>query len=430
MVPMFIRATQLTPAVIDKMDVLSQKIIPKIDGIRCVKEIATEVEIDTDLVMRCVRNLHFYECVSLVPLFLYSNIYVATEKLHDFYTNPSEIEDCLHFVRIRLSDGELGPVPKFGDVFRLFMSLKCGITMRDWCESMVPRRYNVDERRMVQFGMHHQFLRKLSTYPIPTIPPNEMERAGRIYRLCDGTRALEDLAVIYDMMPEELHYISYPGLVIKMTNSKLVLYSYWRSSCAWRVRIALNLKKLEYDYKTVNLLSADDLNEFAKLNPAQKVPALLVGGTPITESIAIIEYLDEVYPDRYPLLPKDPIQRAQSRAIALQIAANIQPIQNIRILKYVGEQTPGAAPKWASYWLTDGLRDLEAMVSRTCGVFAVGDKVTIADLCIPSIMYNAKRWNVDVSQFPNLCKIESALSEIPEFEAAHPNNQPDANLNV
>ncbi|VDM52863.1 unnamed protein product [Angiostrongylus costaricensis] len=92
MVPMFIRATQLTPAVIDKMDVLCQKIIPKIDGIRCVKEIATEVEIDTDLVMRCVRNLHFYECVSLVPLFLYSNTYVATEKLHDFYTNPCEIE--------------------------------------------------------------------------------------------------------------------------------------------------------------------------------------------------------------------------------------------------------------------------------------------------------------------------------------------------
>ncbi|XGW34842.1 hypothetical protein V3C99_018688 [Haemonchus contortus] len=92
MVPMFIRASQLSPAVIDKMDVLSQKIIPKIDGIRCVKEIATEVEIDADLVMRCVRNLHFYECVSLVPLFLYSNTYVATEKLHDFYSSSSEIE--------------------------------------------------------------------------------------------------------------------------------------------------------------------------------------------------------------------------------------------------------------------------------------------------------------------------------------------------
>uniref|UniRef100_A0A0K0DP01 Nitrogen permease regulator 2 n=1 Tax=Angiostrongylus cantonensis TaxID=6313 RepID=A0A0K0DP01_ANGCA len=101
MVPMFIRATQLTPAVIDKMDVLCQKIIPKIDGIRCVKEIATEVEIDTDLVMRCVRNLHFYECVSLVPLFLYSNTYVATEKLHNFYTNPCEIEVFNSFPEFR-----------------------------------------------------------------------------------------------------------------------------------------------------------------------------------------------------------------------------------------------------------------------------------------------------------------------------------------
>ncbi|KAK6038119.1 hypothetical protein COOONC_24376 [Cooperia oncophora] len=98
MVPMFIRATQLSPAVIDKMDVLSQKIIPKIDGIRCVKEIATEVEIDADLVMRCVRNLHFYECISLVPLFLYSNTYVATEKLHEFYNNPSEIQVVLIFL--------------------------------------------------------------------------------------------------------------------------------------------------------------------------------------------------------------------------------------------------------------------------------------------------------------------------------------------
>ncbi|KAK6759530.1 hypothetical protein RB195_021237 [Necator americanus] len=206
MVPMFIRAIQVTPALIDKMDVLSQKIIPKIDGIRCVKEIATEVEIDPDLVMRCVRNLHFYECVSLVPLFLYSNTYVSTEKLHDFYSNPSEIEDCLQFSRFRLPDGELGPVPQFCDVFRLLVSLKCGMTLRDWCDAMTPRRYNVDERRLVQFGMHHHFLRKLSIYPITTVPTNEVELSGKIFRLCDGTRALEDLAVIYDMMPDELHY--------------------------------------------------------------------------------------------------------------------------------------------------------------------------------------------------------------------------------
>ncbi|VDK64780.1 unnamed protein product [Cylicostephanus goldi] len=128
--------------------------------------------------MRCVstlRNLHFYECVSLVPLFLYSNTYVATEKLHDFYNDHAERE----FARHRLTDGELGPVPKFCDVFRLLMSLKCGITLREWCDTMMPRRYNVDERRLVQFGMHHQFLRKLSIYPIATIPTNEVERSGK-----------------------------------------------------------------------------------------------------------------------------------------------------------------------------------------------------------------------------------------------------------
>ncbi|WKY14136.1 hypothetical protein Q1695_000021 [Nippostrongylus brasiliensis] len=207
MVPMFIRATVPNPAVVDKMDVLSQKIIPKIDGIRCVKEIATEVEIDPDLVMRCVRNLHFYECISLVPLFLYSNIYVATEKLHDFYDNPSEINDCVDFVRFRLADGELGAVPRFCDIFRLLMSLKCGVTLREWCDVMGPRRYHIDERRLIQFGMHHQFLRKLSIYPISTISSSEMERSGKIFRYCDGTKALEDLAVIYDVMPEDLHYI-------------------------------------------------------------------------------------------------------------------------------------------------------------------------------------------------------------------------------
>ncbi|KIH58483.1 putative maleylacetoacetate isomerase [Ancylostoma duodenale] len=157
--------------------------------------------------------------------------------------------------------------------------------------------------------------------------------------------------------------------------------------------LALNLKKVDYEYKTINLLSKEDLNspDFLAVNPARKVPALVVDGVPLTESMAIMEYIDETYPGGCPILPKDPIQRAQSRAIALQIVAGIQPIQNLRILKYLNEQTPGSGAKWASHWLTDGLRDLEAMLSRSAGVYAVGDKVTIADLCIPSIVYNAKR---------------------------------------
>ncbi|KHJ89337.1 putative maleylacetoacetate isomerase [Oesophagostomum dentatum] len=105
-----------------------------------------------------------------------------------------------------------------------------------------------------------------------------------------------------------------------MPHSKPILYSYWRSSCSWRVRIALNLKKIDYEYKIVDLLSPEDMTspDFTAVNPAKKVPALVVDGVPLTESMAIMEYLDEAYPDRYPLLPKDPIQRAHSRAIALQ----------------------------------------------------------------------------------------------------------------
>ncbi|VDM74057.1 unnamed protein product [Strongylus vulgaris] len=102
----------------------------------------------------------------------------------------------------------------------------------------------------------------------------------------------------------------------------------------------------------------------------------------------------------------------------------------MRILKYLNEETPGSGAKWAKHWLTDGLRDLEALVSRSAGVYAVGDKVSMADLCIPSIMYNAKRWGVDISVFPTLSKIDAALGEIPEFQAAHPDKQPDANMNA
>ncbi|KAK6112682.1 Nitrogen permease regulator 2 family protein [Brugia pahangi] len=169
MVPMF---TQIpppnTPNHISKMDVLSQKICPKVDGVCCIKEIAMLVQIDTDLVMRCVRNLHFYGCLTLIPLFMYANTYVATEQLHDFYMNTDLI--------------------------------KTGMTMKDWCERMSPRQYNVDERRAIQFGICHGFVRKLCIYPV-SLKKCDMRR---IAKLCDGTRSLEDLAVIFAISPVRL----------------------------------------------------------------------------------------------------------------------------------------------------------------------------------------------------------------------------------
>ncbi|KAJ1371834.1 hypothetical protein KIN20_033865 [Parelaphostrongylus tenuis] len=119
-----------------------------------------------------------------------------------------EVQACLEFVRIRLPDGELGPVPKFGGVFRLFMSLRCDVTVRDWCQSMVPRdimSMSVEWRNSVCITLFA--LRKLCIYPVPAISPSEVERFGRIFRLCDGTRALEDLAAIYDLMPDELYHM-------------------------------------------------------------------------------------------------------------------------------------------------------------------------------------------------------------------------------
>ena len=129
MVPMFIREVDLTDRLIEKMDVLSQKIIPQIDGINTVREIAISLEPDPSLVARCVRNLNFYECVSLVPMFLYYNTYVATERVHDFYKNKKEINECLDFVKIQSITTEDGseipmPTPEFSDVFRLYLSMK------------------------------------------------------------------------------------------------------------------------------------------------------------------------------------------------------------------------------------------------------------------------------------------------------------------
>lgn len=195
MVPMFIREVTLTDHLIEKMDVLSQKIIPQIDGINTVREIAIILELDPSLVARCVRNLHFYECVSLVPMFLYYNTYVATERVHDFYKNQTEINDCLEFVKIQTEIGADGSeiptrTPEFSDVFRLYLSMKvvgpklpidesdsnrlrfqCGNNLAEWADLEKPRSMGIDEQRLVQFGMHHQFLRKLSKYPICVANP-------------------------------------------------------------------------------------------------------------------------------------------------------------------------------------------------------------------------------------------------------------------
>ncbi|CAB3399621.1 unnamed protein product [Caenorhabditis bovis] len=212
-------------------------------------------------------------------------------------------------------------------------------------------------------------------------------------------------------------------------SEKPILYSYWRSSCAWRVRIALNLKGIDYEYRTVNLLSKEALDDLSKYNPARLVPVLVVKGQSIAESLAIIDYLEDVYPEKS-LHPKDPILKARAKAIFLHVACGIQPLQNLKVLQFVNQKTPGYGSEWSAHWITLGLNSLEEMLKKGSGKYCVGDEITVADLAIPSIVYNAKRFGVPLTNYPNITRIDEALGKIPEFQKACPDAQPDAGLNA
>ncbi|CAL2035700.1 unnamed protein product [Caenorhabditis brenneri] len=208
--------------------------------------------------------------------------------------------------------------------------------------------------------------------------------------------------------------------------SKPILYSAWTSSCSSRVRIALALKKIDYEYHTVDIKTEEEMKEFAMTNPAKKIPILKINGLVLTESLAIIEYLDEVYPDP-PLLPKDAGERAHARAIAFHIASNIQPLQNKTIIHKLNEKVPGYGAEWTKDVISRGFEALEELLKMYSGKYCVGDQITIADLNLPSIVYNATdKYNVDITPYPLICKINKTLSEIPEFQAAEPARQPDA----
>ncbi|TMW63273.1 hypothetical protein Poli38472_002214 [Pythium oligandrum] len=212
-----------------------------------------------------------------------------------------------------------------------------------------------------------------------------------------------------------------------------VLYSYWRSSCSWRVRIGLAWKGIEYANKPVHLLTdgGEHLKEeFTKMNPNQRLPALIIDGHTLTQSAAILEYLEETHPEK-PLLPTDPLQRAQVRTICQIIGADIQPIQNLAVMNKVVEDLPAeekAAQKvaWGKFWIQRGFVGLEQELARTAGKFCVGDTITMADLFLEPQVYNANRFGVDMSQFPVISRISAELSQLAEFQAAHPSNQPDA----
>ncbi|KAJ8390818.1 hypothetical protein AAFF_G00099500 [Aldrovandia affinis] len=205
--------------------------------------------------------------------------------------------------------------------------------------------------------------------------------------------------------------------------NKPVLHGYFRSSCSWRVRIALALKGIEYDQVPVNLIKDGGqqvTDQYKTLNPMQQVPALVIDGITLLQSLAIIQYIEETRPGPK-LLPSDPHARAQVRMISDLIASGIQPLQNLHVLQKIGEEKV----QWAQYFILRGFEALEPLLKQTAGKFCVGDEISMADLCLVPQVYNAERFKVDVSQFPTIERLNQTLTEIEAFKVSHPSCQPD-----
>ncbi|KAI8322427.1 glutathione transferase zeta 1, isoform CRA_c [Martensiomyces pterosporus] len=205
-------------------------------------------------------------------------------------------------------------------------------------------------------------------------------------------------------------------------SDKPVLYTYFRSSSAARVRIALNHKGIDYEARPVNLLKGEQLSEeYVKVNPSGMVPYLIIDGHEFCQSVAILEYLEETRTER-PLLPKDPVQRAQVRAIVGAICSDTQPLQNLGVLKTLPQEERAG---YACRIITKGLAVVERLLEKTAGEFCVGDQVTLADCCLIPQLFNAHRYGVDFDKLPLIRGIEERASKLDAFHRAHWAQQPD-----
>uniref|UniRef100_A0A671U9Y0 Maleylacetoacetate isomerase n=1 Tax=Sparus aurata TaxID=8175 RepID=A0A671U9Y0_SPAAU len=202
-----------------------------------------------------------------------------------------------------------------------------------------------------------------------------------------------------------------------------VLHGYFRSSCSWRVRIAFALKGVEYDQVPINLIRDGGqqlTQEYKTLNPMQQVPAVEIDGITLSQSLAVIQYINETRPGPR-LLPADPKKRAQVRMISDLIASGIQPLQNLYVIQKVGAEKM----QWSHHFIDRGFQALEPILKQTAGKYCVGDEISMADICLVPQVYNAERFKVDVGQYPTIKRLNQALLEIEAFKVSHPSCQPD-----
>jgi maleylacetoacetate isomerase/maleylpyruvate isomerase len=207
------------------------------------------------------------------------------------------------------------------------------------------------------------------------------------------------------------------------------LHSYWRATAPYRVRIALNLKGLAFDYAPVNLAAGEQLADpYRRINRQSLTPALETeGGAVLTQSLAILEWLEEVHPVP-PLLPADPLDRARVRAMAGVVACDIHPLNNLRIQKQLARLGVDADGRmiWTQRWINDGFAALEPMIAACGQGFAFGAAPTLADCLLIPQVYSAERYEVDLSPYPAIRTVAARCAEHPAFQAAHPDRQPDA----
>ncbi|TXT34459.1 MAG: maleylacetoacetate isomerase [Comamonadaceae bacterium] len=213
----------------------------------------------------------------------------------------------------------------------------------------------------------------------------------------------------------------------------LSLYSYFRSSAAYRVRIALHLKGLPFNTIPVHLLingGEQHAEGYRTINPSKLIPSLVDGDFHLGQSLTIMEYLEETHPDN-PLLPADPMARARVRSLAQSIACDIHPLNNLRVLQYLKNELDApedARTRWYQHWVSKGFEAIERMlqIGNAAGQFCEGDRPGMADCCLIPQMYNARRFNISMDAFPTLCQIETVCLDLDAFKLSAPEIQPDA----